>query len=251
MRNIVHKKLTETELFTKIWIDDNDMRGSAFDAAPKAISQSKVVVVLLSDDYCKSDFCQREWKYAVQEKVKVYVIVVQKDFNKNKYDWVKFLTVDEIYFKLHKEDEMKKFTKELEEHVQGKNLNSVHVTIIQSSALPKREANVPVSDRGYSQKSSIQQWTPKDVQDWCVDNHFERWSGPLNYFDGETLVKLRRDLSNDNRIELIHTQYNLDLFEITRFKTEIDKATFPSTIKRKPPTRKFQRKRLPSKTSDK
>ena len=223
------------------------MRGNAFDATAKAINQSKVIVVLLSDNYCNSDFCQREWKYAVLEKVQVYVIIVQKDFNKKKYDWVKFLTVDQIYFKLDKEEEMQKFIKDLEEYVQGKNLEKVQVTIV-SSTFSKTESKVPVGNRGYSQKSSIHQWTTEDVQDWCVDNHLERWRRPLKYFDGETLVKLRQDLSIDWRTQLINTEYDLDLFEITRFKTEIDKAIFPPTIKRKPPTRKFHRKHPINKT---
>lgn len=246
----VYRKLDETKLFTKIWIDKNDMRGNAYHTVAKAISASTVLIVLLSDNYCNSDFCGLEWEYATNEKVKVHVIIVQEGFDKKKYDWVRFITGANTYYKYHKEEEMQRFFTDLDEFVQQMHSNQIQKTTVSTSVTSERKPDVRVNNHGYLQKSSIQRWTTDDVQDWCDDHRLERWCRPLKHFDGETVIKLRRDLSNDGRIQLIGEQHHLDLFEITRFKSEVDKVVFPPTLKRKPPTKKALRTRHPSKTSN-
>ena len=254
MRKIVCQKLDETKLFTKIWIDDNDMVGSAYETAAREINQSKAVFVLLSDHYCASDFCRREWKYAVQREIQVYVIVVQKNFDKKKYDWVGFLTVDEIYFKLHQDADMAKLIRDLGERLGTKNSGQVQTTVSSSSTTtatkraPKGNSEIPAGNGDFSQKTSINKWKVEDVQNWCSAHHLERWREPLKYFDGKDLVKLRRDLSNDQRIQLINHEHKLDIFEITRFKSELDKITTSSKKKPRPVTARIPRKPRLSKT---
>ena len=101
---LVQEKLEEARLFQKIWVDKYNMRDNMIDTVTKGINESKVVFVLLSDSYCKSDFCRREWSYARKEEIKIYVIVVQEDFNRQNYDWVRFQIGDDLYYKIGKDD---------------------------------------------------------------------------------------------------------------------------------------------------
>lgn len=215
------------------------MRGSAYETVARAINQSKVVFVLVSDHFCASDFCRREWKYAVQLEIKVYIIFVQEDFDKQKYDWVGFLTVDEIYYKLHRDADMPKLIEDLGEYLKKKNPDKRQTTTTTSTRRNsmKRDSIAAESNGEHLPKTSVDQWTVDDVQNWCSNNHLQRWRKPLQYFDGQTLIKLRRDLSNDQRLQLINRQYDLDLFEITRFKNEIDKIMPSSTTKIRPKRR--------------
>jgi len=232
-----------------------------------AISQSKVVLVLLSDDYCQSDFCRLEWTHAMKKKIKVYVIIVKKDFDKEKYGWVEFRIGDEFYYKMHKKEDFPKLIEHLRdtlnkklEHVRNRRKSS-NATKLRSSPPPSSPPTLPLPpplipkvtpvDREYSRKTSIATWTPRDIQDWCNDNDLKKWCRPLASFDGQNLLVLRRDLSNDRRIQCIGKENTLDIFDVARFKSEVDKILSKTTTTHKAPTKKLVIKRRISKSSNK
>ncbi len=108
MCKTIHERLLEVNLFTKLWVDEHDMIDNMFETIARAIRESKIVFVLLSDAYCKSDFCRRQWTFALELKIKTYIIIVQKDFNRRNYDWIRFIAGGEIYYNMHKNDEFPK-----------------------------------------------------------------------------------------------------------------------------------------------
>ncbi len=218
------------KLFTKIWVDKRYMKDDMIDTISKAISQSKVVFVLLSDAYCHSDYCRREWTYAINEKIKIYVIFVQKDFDKRKYDWVRFIIENNTYYKIHKNDDLQKLIENLSEILNKKLENEPRPT----SPTPSIPV-VSASNQEYLTKT-ITTWTSEDVKNWCTDNRLEKWCKPLANYDGQNLVGFRRDLSNDIYIERFNMAHTLDLFDVSRFKSEVDKILLRTMTKHVPPT---------------
>ena len=225
------------------------MKDDMYQTVARAMSESKVVFVLLSDEYCKSDFCRREWHYALNERIKVYVLVVQPDFDKQKYDWVRFCFGAEVYYKMHNKDDLQKLFNDASIFLNKKIENEAKP--LSSRPLPpistKRSSN-----NEYSRKSLISTWTSEDIQNWCSDNHLDKWSEPLKYFDGSSLLVLRRDLSDHLLVPYIVQENNLNGFDVARFKSEIDKlSSIPKTAEPKPLPKKRITKRCASKTSNK
>jgi len=234
------------------------MQGDMVETIVNAISQSKVVLVLLSDQYCQSNVCRREWTYAMKKNIKVYVIIVQENFDKKKYGWVEFNIGDEFYYKMDKNDNFPKLIAHLREALNKKieqvqnRRKSINATRRLSVPPPTTtRPEVPTGNHEYLQKKSIATWTSEDIQNWCNDNHLEKWCKPLTNFDGENLLVLRRDLSNDGRIQYIGKENPLDIFDVARFKREIDKILPVTTKKHEPPTKKQVIKRRTSKASNK
>jgi hypothetical protein len=234
------------------------MQGDIEQTIVNAISQSKVLLVLLSDEYCQSNICRREWTYAMKKNIKVYVIIVQKNFDKEKYGWVEFRIENEFYYKMHKNDDFPKLIAHLREalnkkleQVQNRRKSINGTRRLSLPPPPTTRPEVSIGNHEYSQKKSITTWTSQDIQNWCTDNHLEKWCKPLINFDGENLLVLRRDLSNDGRIQYIGKENPLDIFDIARFKSEIDKILPVTTKTYKPPMKKQVIKRRTSKASNK
>lgn len=249
---LFQQKLEEAELFTQLWIDNNYMKDNMFKTVSTAISQSKVVFVLLSDNYCKSDFCRREWHYAIGEQIRIYVIIVQKDFDKQKYDWVRFSVAGEFYYKMHNNDQIPKLIRHVDEFLNRRTEREATPALPPSSSSSPSKPKTSTSNREYIKKTSITTWTSEDIQHWCYDNHLEKWSKPLTHFDGNNLLVLREDLSNDSYVQYIVKGNDLNGFDIARFKSEIDKLlSIPKKTESKILIKKHVRKRRISKSGAK
>lgn len=247
----IQAKLEEEELFTKVWVDKTDLKDNMLETIAKSIKQSKVVFVLLSDNYCESVFCRREWYFAVTEKIKVYVIFVQEGFNRQKYDWAKFMIGADLYYKKHDEADFQNFIVQLRDflHSQSDDIPKKNENSNQAGSLPPPPKN-SISNREYLKKS-ITIWTFEDVQNWCIDSHLDKWLKTLNNYDGQNLFKFHQDLSNDVYVsDLLKKIPSLAAPDVSRFKSEIDKILSKTTA-RKPPTKTSVRNRRTSNTSNK
>jgi hypothetical protein len=255
MCKTIQERLLEVNLFTKLWIDKHDMKDNLFETVARAIRESKIVFVLLSDAYCKSDFCRREWGFALEEEIKTYVIIVQKDFNKKNYDWVRLSLVGALYYNMHKNDQFPQLIKHLGEFLNKKiedkqkrneNTNETRMPSPPLPPTPKRLTGNPE----YS-KTPIDSWTPVDVQSWCTDNHLNNWHKPLTNFDGQNLLALRRDLMEASYIQYVVKENTLNGLDVSRLKSEVDKILSKTTTTHKTSTKENVAKRRISKSSNK
>jgi len=235
VRETLQEKLRETKLFKKIWVDVNDMEGEMYDTVPKAIKKSKAVFVLLSDDYCASDFCRREWIHAVKYNIQVFTLIVQQKFDRKKYDWVEFLIGQRLYYKMHAEDgienlikNVRAFLKEKIEVEDGLICTSPRPNISETQdRLPESPrasitSQVPIN-QDYLNKPTVSTWTYDDIKNWCIDNHLEKWYPYFEYFDGANLLVFYQDLSKDRTLQFLPKENKLTAFDIARFKSEMEK----------------------------
>ncbi|CAF4031103.1 unnamed protein product, partial [Rotaria sp. Silwood1] len=119
------KTLEQANLFTNVWVDRSYMKDDMAYTITSAIRQSKVVFVLLSNAYCTSDFCRREWQFAISEKIKVCPVSVQEDFQRDAFDWVVFNIGYSPFYKIYKNDELQRLIKNLrsDKHEQSQSIN--------------------------------------------------------------------------------------------------------------------------------
>jgi hypothetical protein len=255
MFKTIQERLREANLFTKLWVDRNDMKDNMRETVAGAIRESKIVFVLLSDAYCESDFCRREWEFALEEKIKTYVIVVQKDFNRKNYDWVRFNIGGELYYNMHKNDDFPQLIQHSGEFLNKKiedkpkrneNTKETRMPSPPLPLTPKRSTGNPE----YS-KTPIDTWTPVDVQSWCTDNHLNNWHKPLTNFDGQNLLALRRDLTEASYVQCVVKENTLNGLDVSRLKSEVDKILLKTTTTHKPSTKENVAKRRTSKSSNK
>jgi hypothetical protein len=229
------------------------MRDNMIDTVVQAISESKVVFVLVSDNYCLSDFCRREWEFARGEKIKVYAIIVQKGFDKKKCDWARFLLTSERYYKLHDDIDFGQLIENLSERInkplKHESSKKTHEIKTEPASPPPSTPDISINDRKYLTKPSIATWTYEDIRNWCLDRELKKWLKLLTNFDGQDLLVLRQDLSNDSQIQYIVKGNDLDGFDIARFKSEIDKISTKTMTTNKPSTKKNSSKRRLSKSS--
>jgi hypothetical protein len=64
----------------RIWIDFDQMHGNVMDAMAQAIEQSQTVMICMSEDYRKSNYCRAEAHYAFQRQRKIVPVLLQKHY---------------------------------------------------------------------------------------------------------------------------------------------------------------------------
>ncbi|CAF3698297.1 unnamed protein product [Rotaria sordida] len=234
--------LREAKLFTNIWVDTSYMKDDMVDTITSAIRQSKVVFVLLSDEYCKSDFCRREWQFTITKKIKVYPVFVQEDFKREAFDWVVFNIGHNHFYKIYKNDELQRLIKNLhsdsdsDEHRKLPN-KTVRLSISQTSVPETIETN-SLNKNKNSKKKSIANWTSHDIQDWCRKNNLEKWCEPLAHYHGQALIELSRILENDTNLQHISNGHDITVMDVVLFKCELRKLLLQRKTRRKQPKKK-------------
>ena len=80
----------------KVWIDVNDLHGSSFDAMAKAVENSILVLVCITEKYRQSINCQAEAEYAFRLKKKIIPVIFEKGYE-NVKGWLGLIIGDKIF----------------------------------------------------------------------------------------------------------------------------------------------------------
>lgn len=64
----------------KIWIDVEDIHGSSLESMAKAIEQSEIVIIGMTEPYKMSTFCRAEAEYAFQLNKKIIPLILQPNY---------------------------------------------------------------------------------------------------------------------------------------------------------------------------
>ena len=233
------------------------MKGDMVDTITKGIRGSDIVFVLLSDAYCQSDNCRDEWTFARQKKKKVYVVCVQEKFNRDAYDWIVYYIGSNFFFTNYKEGGLQRLIKTLQEELHKntdqqlqrsitKTTNNLSESQTSLSLAPK---NNQTNKNENLRKTSIAEWTSKDIQDWCGENNLEKWCEPLAKYDGQALLDLHKVLATETHLENITHGHKLTLIDAVLFKSKLNKLLSEPTTTYKPPRRKIGGNRRTSKSS--
>ncbi|CAF1223664.1 unnamed protein product [Adineta ricciae] len=173
----LYQELTRTNY--RVWIDFDQMHGNVMDAMAQAIEQSRVVILCISEQYRKSNYCRAEAHYAFQCQRKIIPILVQKHYKPD--GWLLFLIGQLLYvdFTKHEFDQaMNMLLKEL-------SLNETNESN-RPSTVPSKESTCIAKD-----SEDIFAWSVTRVQQWLIEHKLTQMSRLFCDCDGRSLVFLR------------------------------------------------------------
>jgi len=208
----------------RVWIDFDQMHGNVMDAMAQAIEQSQTIIICISEQYRKSNYCRAEAHYAFQCQRKIIPIFSQKDYKPD--GWLLFLIGQLFYVDFTKYEffqAMKMLLKELTPNkVLVSDILPVHSkenTCTVSSVPP-----VPISK--LSPVQNILEWTQAQVQQWLVEHNLIQMSRLFADCDGRSLIyfrncvifgELRCILNSLQEDSLRRTNQNLSFIEFSCF----------------------------------
>ncbi|CAF1048086.1 unnamed protein product [Adineta steineri] len=79
----------------RVWIDFNQMHGNIMDAMAQAIEHSNVILICMSEQYRRSNYCRAEAHYAFQRQLKIVPILLEKHYKPD--GWLLFLIGQLLY----------------------------------------------------------------------------------------------------------------------------------------------------------
>ena len=85
-----------------VWLDRNEMKGNIFDKMANAVLKSKVIILLISEAYEKSENCKKEYNYANQLNKLIIPVKVEK-YNPVEGRALDLLIAGEMYYSLYKD----------------------------------------------------------------------------------------------------------------------------------------------------
>jgi hypothetical protein len=223
------EKLKEVKIFKKFWIDKHDMKGDMVDEITKGIRESQVVFILLSDWYVNSDCCRSEWTFARgEENVQIYLIIAQ-EFDRKKYDWVRFYIGSRHFYRIDRSESLELLIVNLGGQLE---IRPSHEKI-EDTKNSNASKNISTGKKEYLKKRLINEWTPFDIREWCLDNNLGKWSELLKDYDGAVLLELHRTLSIEAHLQHFMTIKDMNIIDVTLLKSKLDRLILPTTVTKK------------------
>ncbi|CAF4113270.1 unnamed protein product [Rotaria sordida] len=225
----------------RVWIDFDQMYGNVMDAMVEAIEQSQIILICMSEQYQRSNYCRAEAQYAFQKQLNMIPILLQKHYKPD--GWLAFLIGSLLYIDftkyeyskaldmLLKELKMidirnKTLTKSIQSKLNHKELLNISSCLTQSIILPE----------------NIQDWTEIHVQKWLSDNNLPQMTRILSDMNGLNLIHFsefmiksepQQILSLLEQDSLHRINEHISLIEVSRFRTLIERKNLTMFISTK------------------
>ncbi|CAF4199961.1 unnamed protein product [Rotaria magnacalcarata] len=220
----------------RVWIDFDQMHGNVMDAMAQAIEQSNTVVICMSEQYRKSNYCRAEAQYAFQRERKIVPILLQKQYKPD--GWLLFIIGQLLYVDFNKYEfsrAMELLTKELKATKTNEE-NVLHV-----SPKEKVQTSHMKTTLSVTYPINILHWTQAQVQDWLVEHDLVQMARLLKNYDGRSLIYLHRYMKHGQSQQILNllqedsirrTNQSLSLVELSHFHSLIHqrKLIFQSSV---------------------
>ena len=251
----IYEELTKSGY--RVWIDFDQMHGNVMDAMAQAIEQSQTVIICMSENYRKSNYCRAEAQYAFQRQRKMVPVLLQKHYKPD--GWLSFLLGQSLYTDFNKYEFTRAMTmlyKELksEPSYEGSvasvpltdDANTVPTDASTTAASPP---TVVMSITGFQ---TILEWTQEEVSEWLLKHNLVQMSRLLSHCDGRSLVYLNRYIKDCQPQQVLNllqedalqrTKQSISLIELSCFHALMDRLKNPSpsmeTFREKTPDHSF------------
>ncbi|CAF1559627.1 unnamed protein product [Rotaria magnacalcarata] len=220
----------------RVWIDFDQMHGNVMDAMTQAIEQSNTVVMCMSEQYRKSNYCRAEAQYAFQRERKIVPILLQKQYKPD--GWLLFIIGQLLYVDFNKYEfsrAMELLTKELKATKTNEE-NVLHVSPKEKAQTSHMKTTLSVT-----YPINILHWTQAQVQDWLVEHDLVQMARLLKNYDGRSLIYLHRYMKHGQSQQILNllqedsirrTNQSLSLVELSHFHSLIHqrKLIFQSSV---------------------
>jgi hypothetical protein len=217
----------------RIWIDFDQMHGNVMDAMAQAIELSHTVIICMSEEYRKSNYCRAEAHYAFQRQRKIVPVLLQKHYRPD--GWLLFLIGQLLYVDFIKYEfgrAMEMLFKELKsEDIGETNVAPIHPKEHKESVISNASASTIKALPSLPVSHNIFELTESQVQQWLVEHNLSQLSRLLADCDGRTLVYLNKYMKSGESKQILSllqedslrlTNQNISLIDISRFQSLMD-----------------------------
>ena len=216
----------------RVWIDFDQMHGNVMDTMAQAIEQSHTVIICMSEEYRKSNYCRAEAHYAFQRQRKIVPVLLQKHYRPD--GWLLFLIGQLIYIDFMKY-EFDRAKDMLLKELHGTKFPEDNIIPVRPRDIVFASSIIPES----SQKASVSlvlplnmlEWTPLHVQDWLMEHKLIQMSHLFADCNGRSLFYLSKYMKH-TELQYILTSFreearrrlheNLSFIELSRFQSLMD-----------------------------
>ena len=205
----------------RVWMDLEQMGGSTLEAMAKAVEDSSVVLICVSERYKESPNCRSEAEYAYQLRKDIIPLMMQCKYRGD--GWLGMLVGTKLWFdfqnKLVLEQGVTKLIREL--GGRGKELDVTDGPSEPAVRTVQADVLVAPSSPGVST------WTNKDVKQWFKEIGLEKvCEKDISEMNGQTLIDLQelRGECPDYFYKCIERTLKLtDMFDLLKFRKELSK----------------------------
>jgi hypothetical protein len=219
----------------RVWIDFDQMHGNIMDAMAQAIEQSKTVIICMSEEYRKSNYCRAEAHYAFQRQRKIVPVLLQKHYKPD--GWLLFLIGQLLYVDFNKH-EFSRAMAMLFNELKVKDGSEMIVTPVHSTKnvdvppppIPSISSS-PEASTAPTFSPNILEWTQTQVQEWLIQHHLIQMSRLLTHCDGRSLVYLSKYMKSCRSEQILNllqedslrrTKQTVSLIELSCFHSLMD-----------------------------
>ncbi|CAF3013373.1 unnamed protein product, partial [Rotaria sp. Silwood2] len=216
----------------RVWIDFDQMHGNVMDAMAKAIERSTTIIICMSEQYRKSNYCRAEAQYAFQMQRKIVPVILQKHYKAD--GWLLFLIGQLLYVDFNKYE----FSQAMEilfKELKAENKSKTNIGPVQ----PKKDSTVmPPTQSVSSPKKSVSptfsqnilEWTPTQVQDWLLEHKLIQMSRLFTNCNGRSLIYLSKYVKNCETQQILNLLQEDSLRRIHESISLIELSCFHSLM---------------------
>ncbi|CAF0989520.1 unnamed protein product [Rotaria sordida] len=226
----------------RIWIDFDHMHGNVMDAMAQAIEQSHVIIICMSEQYRRSNYCRAEAHYAFQRQLKIVPILLQRHYKPD--GWLSFLIGQLLYIDFTKY-EFPRAMKLLMNELEVEEIIETHIKLPLSRSSAESVLcdieEIPLEESLLSiRPKNISDWTQTNVHNWLIEHDLIQMSQILADYNGSSLLYFSDFIKNGETKQILsllqeeslrRTNECLSLVELSCFQSLIDQQRY--TLKSK------------------
>ena len=205
----------------RVWMDLEQMGGSTLEAMAKAVENSSVVLICLSQKYKESPNCRSEAEYAYQLRKDVVPLMMQHKYKAD--GWLGMLLGTKLWFDFRNkqgiEESMVKLVKELGGRGKDGDL---------ADGTPETAIRLTAADTITSEPAAaVSGWTNEEVRQWLKEVGLEKvCDEDILEMNGQTLIDLQQLRGECPEYFYRCLEQNLKLanmFDVFKFRMELSK----------------------------
>ncbi|CAF4268153.1 unnamed protein product, partial [Adineta steineri] len=217
----IYEELTKNGY--RVWIDFDQIHGNVMDAMAQAIERSKTILICMSEQYRRSNYCRAEAHYAFQRELKIVPILLQEHYQPD--GWLLFLIGQLLYVDFTKYE----FPRAMELLIQELKAPVIKETqLVTTQSRQDINSIVSLSHGLLIFPENIHEWTQIHVQNWLIGCTLRQMARLLYDFDGPSLHSLTELITNSNSQEILtllqedslrRLNESISLLEFARLRT--------------------------------
>ena len=207
----------------RVWMDLEQMRGSTLEAMAKAVENSSVVLVCVSERYKESPNCRSEAEYAYQLRKDIIPLMMQRKYRGD--GWLGMLVGTKLWFDFNSQQSIEpsvtKLIKELGDR--GKDVDNTDEPSVTPVAPEAQSGDVDTAPSS----PGVSTWTNEEVKQWFKEIGLEKVCNEgISEINGETLIDLQqlRGECPEYFYRCLERDLNLTrMVDIFKFRKELSK----------------------------